>query len=141
MDEIINRFKSNPRFDEVGAIISFTGVVKGVSRDGEKLDKIDFEMDREATERRLREIANEFEKRKHVLEVSIHMNAGELYPGEILSHIALATTCDGPEVGEMFKALHEILETIKRTAGIRLKEKSEKGWYYTKPKDKTKTFD
>ncbi|MEM3061094.1 MAG: molybdenum cofactor biosynthesis protein MoaE, partial [Candidatus Bathyarchaeia archaeon] len=69
LDEIINRFKSNPRFDEVGAIISFTGVVKGVSRDGEKLDKIDFEMDREATERRLREIANEFEKRKHVLEV------------------------------------------------------------------------
>ncbi|MEM2896329.1 MAG: molybdenum cofactor biosynthesis protein MoaE [Candidatus Bathyarchaeia archaeon] len=107
LDEIINRFKSNPRFNEVGAIISFTRIVKGVSRDGKKVKKIEYEMNKEVT-KKLKEIAAEFEKRKDVLEVSIHVNAGELYPGDILSHMALATTCAGSEVGEMFKTLHEI---------------------------------
>ena len=41
----------------------------------------------------------------------------------------------------MFQNLLEILDKAKKVAGIKLKERSKEGWYYTKPRDKAKSFD
>ena len=140
LDDMVKKFRQHPRFREVGAIITFTGIVKGVGRDGKDLNAIEIEPS-DKTLSNLKALCEEYEKKPGVLEVQCHLNTGELNISDIIMHIALDTTVDGPDIQGMFQNLFEILNQAKKVAGIKLKERKKEGWYYTKPKDKTKSFD
>ena len=140
LDEIVKKFKQHPRFREAGAIITFTGIVKGVARDNKELNAIEIEPT-EKTLTNLKALCEEYEKKPGVLEVQYHLNVGELDISDPIMHIALNTTVDGPDIHGMFDTLFEILDKAKKIAGIKLKERSKEGWYYTRPKDRTKSFD
>ena len=140
LDEIVKKFRQHPRFKEAGAIITFTGIVKGVARDGKELNAIEIEPT-EKTLTNLKALCEEYEKKPGVLEVQYHLNVGELDISDPIMHIALDTTVDGPDIHSIFDTLFEILDKAKKITGIKLKERSKEGWYYTRPKDKTKSFD
>jgi len=140
LDKVVEKFEQHPRFKEVGAIITFTGIVKGVARDGKELNAIEIEST-EKTLSNLKALCEEYEKKPGVLEVQCHLNVGELDISDPIMHIAIDTTVDGPDIQGMFQNLFEILDKAKKVAGIKLKERNKEGWYYTKPKDKTKSFD
>jgi molybdopterin synthase catalytic subunit len=140
LDEIVKKFKQHPHYKEAGAILTFTGVVKGVARDGKELSAIEIEPT-EKTLANLKALCEECEKRPGVLEVQYHLNVGELDISDPILHIALDTTVDGPDIHAMFETLFEILDKAKKITGIRVKERSKEGWHYTRPADKTKSFD
>jgi molybdopterin synthase catalytic subunit len=140
LDEIVKKFKHHPRFREAGAIITFTGIVKGVARDGKELNAIEIEPS-EKTLANLKALCEEYEKKPGVLEVQYHLNTGELDISDPIMHIAIDTTVDGPDIQNIFDTLFEILDKAKKITGIKLKERSKEGWYYTRPKDKSKSFD
>ena len=138
--DIVEKFKDNPKFPNVGSCIIFNAFVKGVNREG----KPQYALEMEPSEKSLREmkaVAAEFEKVPGVLDVQIHLNTGVLKAGDTLLQLAVDTTVDGPQIGEIFQALKDILDNVKKRAEIKLKEKSVEGWYYTKPGDKAKSFD
>jgi molybdopterin synthase catalytic subunit len=139
-DELVEKFRQHPRFREVGAIITFTGIVKGVARDGKDLSAIEIEPS-DKTLSNLKTLCEEYEKKPGVLEVQYHLNTGELDISDPIMHIALDTTVDGPDMQSMFQNLFEILDKAKKVTGMKVKERNKEGWYYTKPKDETKSFD
>ena len=139
-DEIVKKFKENPGFPNVGSCIIFNAFVKGVNREGKPQSALEMEP-ADHTLKEMKAIAAEIEKKPGVLDVQIHLNTGILNSGDTLLQIAIDTTVDGPQIGEIFQALKDTLDSVKKRAGIKLKEKSIEGWYYTKPKEKAKSFD
>ncbi len=138
--DIVERFKENPQFANVGSCIIFNAFVKGVNREGKPQTALEMEP-ASHTLKELKAIASEFEKKPGVVDVQIHLNTGILNSGDTLMQIAIDTSFDGPQIGEIFQALKDTLDNVKKRAGIKLKEKSTEGWYYTKPPDKAKSFD
>ena len=133
LGEVMDKFKQNPRFKEVGAVIIFRGVVKGVARDGKELNAVEIEPS-EKTLANLKALCEEYEKKPGVHEIQCHLSVGELDISDSIMTIALDVTVDGPDIHKMFEYLYEILDKSKRITGIKLKERNKEGWYYTKQK-------
>lgn len=139
-NEIIGKFKENHGFPAVGSCIIFNAFVKGVNREGKPQTALEMEP-AEYTLKEMKAVAAEVETKPGVLDVQIHLNTGVLNSGDTLLQIAIDTIVDGPQIGEIFQALKDTLDNVKKRSGIKLKEKSTDGWYYTKPKEKAKSFD
>ena len=106
---------------DVGAIGCFVGVVRGETQEGEAVKYLHYERAEDAVEK-LEEIAGDFEKQSGLRMVMIHHVVDELVPGDDAIYVLVA----GVRRAEVFKALPEIMDRVKKDVPIWKEEVTEK---------------
>ncbi len=129
LQELIEDVKKNPNAHRIGCILTFTGVVRGITREGVKVHKLEYEAYVEVAKTKLKEIAESLKKIPGIVDVRIHHFTGSLSVGEESVYIVVAA--EHREEG--FKALREAIERLKAEAPIWKKEYTEKGSYWIGP--------
>ncbi|MEM4187767.1 MAG: molybdenum cofactor biosynthesis protein MoaE [Candidatus Hadarchaeum sp.] len=107
--------------EEVGAIGCFVGVIRGVSLESESVKYLHYESAEDAVEK-LEEIASDFERRPGIKRVMIHHVVDELSPGDDAIYVLVA----GVRRAEVFRALPEIMDSVKKEVPIWKEEVTEK---------------
>ena len=141
LNDIVALLKQDPKIGDVGAIVTFSGIVKTSTMGKQAQTQLEVDLVPEEVQKVLEKIVEETEKKDIIAAVSIHFNYGILQaPGDIL-HIAMAGT-QGPErVPDFFNILYEVLNRVKRETNIRFKEHTPDGAEFYKPPDSSKSFD
>lgn len=103
--------------DAAGAIVTFTGTVRGNAR-GQAVTALDYEAYAPAAEKMLAQIGNEIDERWQVEGTAMHHRTGRLGIGEISVVIAVAAA----HRDEAFAACHYAIERIKAIVPIWKKE-------------------
>ena len=111
--------------EDAGAIVSFTGVVRGESH-GEKLISMTLEHFPGMTERELERIAVEARSRWSLTGVSVVHRVGELKPGE---RIVLVVTAAAHRQAA-FEAAEFLMDYLKTKAPFWKREKRASGEYW-----------
>jgi len=129
---MINNAKNEPNFKKAGAITLFIGVVRGESKEGEKVEKLELEAYEEKANQTLIDICADLRKKPGLIDVQIHHLLGEFKTGEDLVYVLVA----GSHRENMFSVLEEAVERYKKEAPIFKKEhiitkKGEKKTYWT----------
>lgn len=101
----------------VGAIGCFIGVVRGVSKSGERVRLLNYEYSDEAV-KKLKRIAADAEKAPGIERVMIHHVVGSLRPGDEAIYVVVA----GNRRREVFAALPKIMDRVKKEVPIWKKE-------------------
>ena len=126
MQELIEEVKRGPQAQRIGCILTFTGVVRGVARDGSKVLRLEYEAYPEAAEAKLEEIVEDLKRIPGVVDVRMHHFVGSLGVGEEIVYIVVAA--EHREEG--FKALREAVERLKAEVPIWKREHTESGSYW-----------
>ena len=116
--ELIGKIKANPRFSEAGAIAIFIGVVRGKTKTGEKVEKLEIEAYEEKANEVLRSISEDLKKHEGIVDVQIHHFLGEFKVGEDLVYVLVA----GSHRQNVFPVLTEAVERYKKEVPIFKKE-------------------
>jgi molybdopterin synthase catalytic subunit len=116
--DIINNVKNEPNFKKAGAITLFIGVVRGKSKKGEKVEKLELQAYEEKANRTLSNICEDLRKKPGLIDVQIHHLLGEFNTGEDLVYVLVA----GSHRENMFSVLEEAVERYKKEAPIFKKE-------------------
>ena len=112
--------------DNVGGIGIFLGIVRGLTNKGEKVKHLDFEVYKEKVEESFAKIAKEVIDRHKVINVFINHVSGRVKVGDLIMVVAVA----GRSRREVFPALIETVEKVKKEAPIWKKETLENGISY-----------
>lgn len=115
---IIQVIKEGKNFHEVGGIALFIGIVRGETKNKEKVKKLELEAYEEKANEVLGKICNHLKKRKGIIEVQIHHLLGEFGVGEDLVYVLVA----GAHRSNLFATLQEAVERYKREVPIFKKE-------------------
>ncbi|MGQ4892362.1 MAG: molybdenum cofactor biosynthesis protein MoaE [Candidatus Njordarchaeia archaeon] len=125
--ELIEILKRNPKADKCGAIVFFIGIVKGQSKDGKKLKKLEYDSDIEKAEEVMENIrTNILEKYPQVKEILIYHVIDELNVGDETIFIGAL----GEHRRETFEAAREALDRVKQEAPIWKKEVTVEGEHW-----------
>ena len=111
--------------EEVGAILVFLGVVRGVSR-GRRVLRLEYEAHPELAPEVLRRLIGEVRERHGILDAVIEHKVGTADVGEPVMCVAVASR----HRREGFSALRELVERVKHEAPIWKKEVTEEGAYW-----------
>ncbi len=115
---MIDRTKAHKDFRKAGAIASFIGVVRGETKDQERVQKLILEAYEEKANEVLAEICKDLQKRPGIVDVQIHHFIGEVSAGEDLVYVLVA----GAHRKQVFRVLEEAVERYKKEAPIFKKE-------------------
>jgi molybdopterin synthase catalytic subunit len=126
LQALIEEVRRGPQAHRIGCILTFTGVVRGVAKDGSKVLRLEYEAYPEAAEAKLEEIAEDLRRIPGVVDVRIHHFVGSLEVGEETVYVVVAA--EHREEG--FKALREAVERLKAEVPIWKKEHTEEGSYW-----------
>ncbi len=124
LPDLLRRLKKDLG-EEVGAIGCFVGVVRAVSGEGKKVKHLSYEA-AEDVAKKLEEIASEAERQPHIERVMIHHVVDQLAPGEDAIYVLVA----GKKREDVFKALPEVMNRVKKEVPIWKKEVTEDGEYW-----------
>lgn len=108
LDRLVEKIKHHPHFTKVGMIASHLGVVRGSSRQGQPVKRMEIQVDQKA----VKEIIDEVKKRPGIVEIMVETQEGILEVGEPM--IAVAVAGDFRE--HVFPALEEVVNLIKQRA-------------------------
>lgn len=117
LDLIKNTIKSE-NYSKAGAIAQFIGVVRGVTPNGEKVQKLKLEAYEEKANEVLISICKELSSRKGIVNVQIHHLLGEFKVGDDLVYVSVA----GAHRTDVFPVLHEAVERYKSEVPVFKKE-------------------
>ncbi len=124
-NSLVNRVKKHRDIARVGAIATFTGIVRRINK-GVKIKELQFEHYEEMLDKTLEKIRQTLKQREGIVEVLIHHKSGVIPAGEDIIYIVVA----GAHRGDVFKALSDAIEMVKSQAPIWKKEVTEKGEYW-----------
>lgn len=124
--DLIRDVRARSDLYEAGAIACFVGIVRGVAKDGGEVRKLELEAHKKAAVRSLSKIVNDILNRPGVIDVRIHHNIGELRVGDDILYIVVA----GRHREDIFQALRDTIERLKRETPIWKKEYSTFGEYW-----------
>jgi len=124
--DLIRDIRTGSDVYKAGAIACFVGIVRGVAKDGGKTRKVELEAHKEAAVRSLSKIVSDILNRPGVVDIRIHHNIGELGVGEDIVYIVVA----GEHREDVFRAMRDAIERLKREAPIWKKEYSTLGEYW-----------
>lgn len=96
----------------------FIGVVRGQTKKGESVQRLQLEAYDEKADKILEKICNELQSRKGIVDVQIHHFTGEFELGEDLVYVLVA----GGHRQDVFPVLEEAVERYKKEAPIFKKE-------------------
>jgi molybdopterin synthase catalytic subunit len=122
IDEIVQKIKAK----EIGAIVSFIGIVRGKSKD-KIVDKFEIQVSEEMVIRQLEKIRAETLQKFKVNQIAIVQRIGSLKVSESILLIVVGAT----HRDEAFKACRDVLEQIKKVTKMWEKETYREG----KPRD------
>ena len=124
--DLIDDVRAGSEVYKAGAIACFVGIVRGVARDEGNVRKLEFEGHEKAAIRSLSKIVSDILNRPGVIDVRIHHNIGELKVGDDIVYIVVA----GEHREDVFPALRDAIERLKRETAIWKKECSTLGEYW-----------
>ncbi len=124
--DLIRDVRAGSDVYKAGAIACFVGIVRGVAKDGGEVRKLELEAHKKAAERSLSKIAFDILNRPGVIDIRIHHNIGELRVGDDIVYIVAA----GKHREEVFQALRDAIERVKKETPIWKKEYSTLGEYW-----------
>jgi molybdopterin synthase catalytic subunit len=115
-------------YHKAGAVACFVGVVREdpVQKDDAKVIRLEYEAYTEVALRRMQEIRDGMKKKPGILEVSIHHIIDTLNVGEPSLFVAVL----GKHRHEVFSALSETVERVKKEVPIWKKEFTSKQAYW-----------
>ena len=115
--DAMDNIRRRPDFHRVGALITFTGVVRGSTVEG-KVCKLELQAYEEKADQVLIGICNDLKKKPGIVDVQIHHFLGEFKVGEDLVYVLVA----GEHRQQVFPVLEEAVERYKRETPIFKKE-------------------
>ena len=108
LDRLVERVKQHPHFDKVGMIACHLGVVRGSSRQGQPVKRMEVQVN----QRVVREIIEEVKRNPGVIEILVETRQGILKVGEPVLAVAVA----GDFREHVFPALEQMVDLIKHKA-------------------------
>jgi molybdopterin synthase catalytic subunit len=102
--DLIEKIKAREDYSKVGMILCHNGVVRGTSRDGSPVSKVDVKADYEAIEA----VVAEQKKRPGIIEILYEVNEGELSVGDDLLSIVVAGDIRDNVIPVLTDTLNEI---------------------------------
>lgn len=124
--DVLAHLRDNQRLHEAGAVACFIGIVRGFTRAGEKVRRLEVEAYKEKAEEALRRISDDLRHKEGIVDVLIHHNVGSFSVGEDLVYVAVA----GRSRKNVFSTLMEAVERYKHEAPLWKKETLEGGRSY-----------
>ncbi len=118
IQDLLDSIKKNPNYQKTGAIGIFIGVVRGENNEGQKVHKITLEAYEEKANETLKNICDELQEKKGIVDVQIHHLLGEFKVGEDLVYVSVA----GSHRPEVFAILREAVERYKHKVPVFKKE-------------------
>ena len=134
LQDLIKYIRKNENFDKCGAIATFTGIVKGYTKDGKKVEKIEIQAYEELAIKSLEKISEELRSKPGIVDVLIYHLIGTFSVGEILVYVVVA----GISRGVVFSTLKEAVKRYKSEAALWKKEFLVNGEAYWMPKNSKK---
>jgi molybdopterin synthase catalytic subunit len=116
----VKTVKANPRINRAGAILAFTGIVRGDA------DALLFDIYEGEAQRRIEAIASDLRRMEGIVDVQIHHRSGRIGLGEDIVYIVVAAS----HRQEGFAALRGAIERIKSEVPIWKKELTETGGHW-----------
>jgi len=129
LQDLLNSTKANPEFNDAGAIMLFIGVVRGKTKSGETVKKLELEAYEEKANDAIDSICKNLRRKRGIVDVQIHHFIGHFNVGEDLVYVAVA----GSHRQDIFPVLKEAIERYKTEVPIFKKE------YVTDKRGKTKS--
>jgi molybdopterin synthase catalytic subunit len=118
LEDLIGLARKNPEAYKAGAIVTFTGIVRGQTHSGESVDKLELEAHNELAERALEKISSDLRANEGVVDVLIHHLVGAFDVGEDLVYVVVLA--DSREGG--FTTAREAVERYKKEVAVWKKE-------------------
>jgi len=126
---LLTTILNQPGIEECGAIVTFTGIVRGVGHDNSKVLELQYEADEENAVNVLKSIRRKIlEENPGVKQLLIYHVVDNLKPKDKILFILAA----GRGRRDAFKAVEDALEAVKTKVPIWKKELTEKGAYWVK---------
>jgi len=116
--DVIESVKKHPDYRKVGAMGLFIGVVRGETKKGESVSRLELEAYDDKADEKLEEICQDLQSEKGIVDVQIHHFTGEFELGEDLVYVLVA----GGHRENVFPVLQRAVERYKREAPIFKKE-------------------
>jgi molybdopterin synthase catalytic subunit len=130
LQDVIESVRKRPDFNKVGAMAIFVGVVRGKTKEGESVKRLELEAYDEKADEALEKICSDLKDKKGIVDVQIHHFTGKFELGEDLVYVIAA----GEHRENVFPVLKEAVERYKKEAPIFKKE------YIRDKKGKTKAY-
>jgi len=126
LQDLIDFAKTNPKSDHIGAMATFTGIVRGYTHEGNNVQKLELEAYEEAAEHALQTIADELRKEPGIVDVLIHHLIGTFTIGEEIVYVVVT----GRSRKEVFSTLMTAVERYKHEVPLWKKEYLKDGKRY-----------
>jgi molybdopterin synthase catalytic subunit len=128
LNQIMGDLSQLPDYHEAGAVACFVGVVREdpVGESEAKVVRLEYEAYTDVALKRMQEIRDTIKRRPGVIEVSIHHIIDTLKVGEPSLFVAVL----GKHRHDVFSALSETVERVKKEVPIWKKEFTTKGSYW-----------
>ena len=127
LQELVEELKNCPEAFECGAIACFVGIVRGVGKNGSKVQKLSYEAWEEEAVKSLTEIRREIlQENKNTKDLLIYHVIGEFKPKDETVFIVAI----GKHRHDATNAVRKAIEEIKTKPQIWKKEFTEKGSYW-----------
>jgi molybdopterin synthase catalytic subunit len=115
--------------DADGAVVSFTGLVRGKDRDGRALDRLHLDWYPGMTEDSIRAIAEETAQRFQISDVLVAHRCGDVAPGAPVVFAAVAA----PHRRDAFAACDYLIDKLKSEAAFWKREDGAHGSQWIEP--------
>ncbi|MBN1214766.1 MAG: molybdenum cofactor biosynthesis protein MoaE [Candidatus Lokiarchaeota archaeon] len=116
--DIINSIKINPKIDEVGSILAFTGLVRKSSEDNKPVKGLIIDAYKELADKNIKKICEDILKEEGIIDIKIIHLIGEFSISEELVYVIIASA----HRKEGFKGLQTAIERYKKELSIWKKE-------------------
>lgn len=114
-----------------GAVVSFVGLARAASRDGETVSSLCLDWHPVMTERSMLQIANDGARRFGVSDLLVVHRCGEIAPGEAIVFVAAAAA----HRREAFLAADYVMDRLKTEAAFWKRERGPTGVRWIDPTD------
>jgi len=114
LQDLLNSIKTNPEFNNAGAIMLFIGVVRGKTKLGETVKKLELEAYEEKANDAIDSICKNLRRKRGIVDVQIHHFIGDFNVGEDLVYVTVA----GSHRQDIFPVLREAIERYKTEVPI-----------------------
>ena len=128
--DVVESVKKHTDYRKVGAMALFIGVVRGETRKGESVSRLELEAYDEKGNEVLEGIRQDLKHENGIVDVQIHHFTGEFEAGEDLVYVLVA----GGHRENVFPVLEKAVERYKKEAPIFKKE------HITDKKGKSKSY-
>jgi molybdopterin synthase catalytic subunit len=125
LNSLIALVKQHPHINQVGAIGSFTGIVRQKTADLET-KALEFESYKSLADDKIRQIENDLKNSKGIIDVRIHHKTGWIDSGKDIVYIVAAAS----HRQQLFFALSRAIERIKTEVPIWKKEYTNNGEFW-----------